>query len=553
MFRASEQYEKSQEYLVKGLKIARIYNDTTDLSFLLNNLGIVTKNLGDLEKSIEYYNEGLSIAKLTGNLRREGDLVFNLANVEFKLGNKEKGFQLLERSTQIAKLIGGERDLALEYYNIGYWHGEFKDYNQAIQYSLKAMALAEETEYLDVLEASSEVLANTYAEKGDYRNAFKYKELTDFYADSIKQMSDKNALLEVENQFELEKIAYKDSLDEEKRALGIEHKQKLTQQKVKARENLLWTAAGVLVIILLTLIQLFRTNKKVKVKNEVITKQKDEIEDQHKEITDSINYAQKIQSALIAGNEEWNKISAEHFILFKPKDVVSGDFYWAYHSDEDNKAIWVTADCTGHGVPGAFMSMLGIGFLNEIIVENGNRNGSEILNQLRSKIINALQQKGSEKQQKDGMDLALCIWDKTNNTLEFTGANNNLYLIRKSEKLDLEKFDKQLSHPSNGLSLIELKANKMPVGFQSDIHENFKSEIIQLNKGDYLVTFTDGYADQFGGEKGKKLKYKPFKEMLLENHDKPMRSQSNILDEAFQNWRGDLEQVDDVCVIGVRI
>ncbi|MBK6986534.1 MAG: SpoIIE family protein phosphatase [Bacteroidetes bacterium] len=275
----------------------------------------------------------------------------------------------------------------------------------------------------------------------------------------------------------------------------------------------------------------------VELKNEEITHQKELVDEKQKEIIDSINYAKRIQQAVLTGEDVWNKISKEHFILFKPKDIVSGDFYWAYNTP-NNRSVFCLADCTGHGVPGGFMSMLGNSFLNEIVVENKIFKADQILNKLRSKIIHALEQKGGT-QQKDGMDMSLCVWNKLDNTLEFAGANNPLWLVRKNENAVTE--------------LVEVKADKMPIGLYLETETPFSSVTIQLQAGDIIYLCTDGYADQFGGPKGKKLKYKPLIESLIKNSALPMAEQKNILDSTFNDWMHKHDQVDDVSLIGVKV
>jgi serine phosphatase RsbU (regulator of sigma subunit) len=275
----------------------------------------------------------------------------------------------------------------------------------------------------------------------------------------------------------------------------------------------------------------------VELKNEEVTHQKELVEEKQKEIIDSINYAKRIQQAVLTGEDVWKKVSKEHFILFKPKDIVSGDFYWAYNTP-NNRSVFALADCTGHGVPGGFMSMLGNSFLNEIVVENKIFKADEILNKLRSKIIQALEQKGGT-QQKDGMDISLCVWNKLDNTLEFAGANNPLWLVRKNENAVTE--------------LVEVKADKMPIGTYLENEVPFSSTTIQLQKGDIIFLCTDGYADQFGGPKGKKYKYKPLIDSLIKNYNLSMEEQKVAAEIAFNDWKNHHEQVDDVSLIGVRV
>jgi serine phosphatase RsbU (regulator of sigma subunit) len=264
---------------------------------------------------------------------------------------------------------------------------------------------------------------------------------------------------------------------------------------------------------------------------EIIEEKHEEVLLQKKEITDSINYARSIQRAFIPTEEQFNSYFKDSFVYFKPKDIVSGDFYWAYQ--KDNLLFYATADCTGHGVPGGFMTMLGLSFLDDIIESKATTNPASALNLIRDKIVNTLKQSGNIGENKDGMDIAICCIDKTKNELTYSSANNSLYMIRDNE-LTIYKGDKQ------------------PCGFY---HENkpFTAHTISLNPNDCIYTFTDGFADQFGGPKGKKFRYKQFEEILLNNVNDSFSVQKNKLSSAFESWKGDLEQVDDILVIGIKI
>ncbi len=282
--------------------------------------------------------------------------------------------------------------------------------------------------------------------------------------------------------------------------------------------------------------------------------QRDEIAEQKREIMDSIVYARRIQSAILPPREYIGKNLRKYFILNKPRDVVSGDYYWI--TEKDNKIIVAAADCTGHGVPGAFMSMLGVALLNQIVSDDIDLKASEILNQLRSKVINSLRQTGKEGEAKDGMDIALCVIDSENRKIQYAGANNPLYLVRKlsDEVKQMAENDELPRHIycNEKYELIEYKADKMPIGIYM-LDKPFTNNIIQMKKNETIYIFSDGYADQFGGEKGKKFKYKPFKKMLLDIQDKDMTEQEKILDKVIVDWMGDFEQIDDVLVIGVRL
>lgn len=262
-----------------------------------------------------------------------------------------------------------------------------------------------------------------------------------------------------------------------------------------------------------------------------IEEQKESLAEKNQEITDSINYAKKIQSALIPSEQEFNSFFKDSFVFFKPKDIVSGDFYWV--SQKDNKVFYVTADCTGHGVPGGFMTMLGMSFLDQIINEKEIAEPAEVLNILRDRIISTLKQTGVSGESKDGMDIVLCCIDKEKHTLHYSAANNSLYLFRNQE-------------------FIEYKPDKQPCGFYHEL-KPFTSHEIKLQEGDCIFTFTDGYADQFGGPKGKKFKYKKLEDMIVSMQNKSFVEQRDELEAAFEGWRGSLEQIDDVCIIGVRV
>lgn len=270
---------------------------------------------------------------------------------------------------------------------------------------------------------------------------------------------------------------------------------------------------------------------KVQERTQEIQTQKEHIEKQNKEIKYSFDYAKKIQNTVLPRHEVFENLFGEHFIFFKPRDIVSGDFYWI--SQHEHKIILTAADCTGHGVPGSLMSMLGITMLHEIVNEKHVEHSEEILNQLRLSIARTLKQEGKIGEQKDGIDMALMIYDTANRILEFSGANNPLYIIRNGE-------------------MLEYKGNNMPVAYYEKMSD-FTRYTIEMKQGDRVYMFTDGFPDQFGGPQGKKFKYRPFKDLLLEVHERPMEEQQRILSLIFDEWKGDLSQIDDVLVIGLRL
>lgn len=262
-----------------------------------------------------------------------------------------------------------------------------------------------------------------------------------------------------------------------------------------------------------------------------LKKSRDETSQYLKLLKDSVNYAEKIQDAVLPLQELLNDFFPEYFILYKPKDIVSGDFYWIKRIK--NFVYVVAADCTGHGVPGAFMSMLGITLLNEIITKSRLDNPDQILNSLRKKVKTSLKQTGEVMEQKDGMDIAICMINTENLHLQYAGAYNPLYIFRNNE-------------------LIEFKGDRQPIAIHLK-ETDFKNHQFDLQKGDAIYIFSDGYYDQFGGNRNKKFKVRQFKQLLENINQKPMNEQHNILNNTFGDWKGDNDQIDDVLVIGMRI
>jgi serine phosphatase RsbU (regulator of sigma subunit) len=281
----------------------------------------------------------------------------------------------------------------------------------------------------------------------------------------------------------------------------------------------------------------------LKKQNLDLQSQKEEIESQvallnerNEEITDSLNYAMKIQSAVLPPVQYFHEILNDVFILFKPRDIVSGDFYWIKQVNQ--YVILAAADCTGHGVPGAFMSLLGMSYLNEIVRRREITQANQVLNELRRQIRISLRQHGQPEESKDGIDMALCVIDEKNRVLQYAGANNPLYMIR----------------DRNGSpELMELKPDLMPLGYYQGRHKSFRNNNIPLEFGDMFYMFSDGFIDQKGGKENKKFMSKNFKDLLIKIHQEPMQEQKKILDKTITAWMGDNPQIDDILVIGVRV
>ncbi|MCO6499711.1 MAG: SpoIIE family protein phosphatase [Vicingus serpentipes] len=309
----------------------------------------------------------------------------------------------------------------------------------------------------------------------------------------------------------------------------------LTPEEILVNGGFLTAAVAVFSILLIKM--RLRLTKKELIARFALEASKHQLQIKNKEIVDSINYAKRIQSALIPPVEVVKDILPNSFLLFKPKDIVSGDFYWVTAIDTakgDKRVAFSVADCTGHGVPGAFMSIIGLKIFNQTIKQEDINSPAKVLNYLNKEVYQAVNKHSkSDNVIRDGMDVAFCVIDFDSLLLSFSGAQNPVYIVRNKE-------------------LTEIKGDKQPIG-SDEGGISFTDKELQLEKGDMIYIFSDGYADQFGGAKGKKFKYSQFKETLITYSDKSIEEQEHQLEKLFEDWKGDLEQLDDVCVLGVRV
>jgi len=418
-----------------------------------------------------------------------------------------------------------------------------KSYLAAESTLLEAKRIAEKINANKQLSAILEMLSGVYAKTGNYREAYETHTRFTRIQDSILNFDNNLHITEMTTKYESDRKSKEiELLKKQKEIQRLNQNAEVSKNKI-VRNSLI---GGFIVILILAVLIYNRYQLKQKAnlalqeKNEDIQQQKEKIElqaheltEKNKEITDSIHYAKRIQLAILPPDDELERMLPESFVLYKPKDIVSGDFYWLHQAAD--KVLVAAVDCTGHGVPGALMSVVGSNMLNQIVSEPSNTKTNSILNALNKNISINLQQRSQNAGLRDGMDISLCALDLKKRTVEFSGAMNSAYLVRNKE-------------------VTEIPANKIAIGTWHehpdklyDCHEH------ALQKDDMLFLFTDGYADQFGGPKGKKFRYKQLLEMLLANSDKSCKQQKEILNDTFEEWRGKLEQVDDVCIIGVRI
>jgi serine phosphatase RsbU (regulator of sigma subunit) len=479
-------FTKALDYFFNSVKIFQELNDEDDVATCYNNIADAYQRLKDFPRSLSYITKAAELYEKTGNTYGQSLALNNYGDFYHSIGKEEKALDYFKKGLAVGKLI---------------------DANDHVLQSYKGMT-------------------NAYKNLGKYKEAFEVQELFQQMNDSIYNIESSKQIEEMQARFDSEK---------KEQTIALLTKDKKLQDEEIYRQTMTSRViifVGVLILMLAFVairgfIQKRKANLELAVKNEKIEMAYNIIEDQHKDIKDSINYAKRIQYALLANNNLLDQNLPAHFILFEPKDIVSGDFYWG--TEHENKFYLAVCDSTGHGVPGAFMSLLNIGFLSEAIKEKNISAPNEILNYVRKRLIDSI----DREDQKDGMDAILICIDKTTNVINYSAANNGPVLIRNKE-------------------LIKLPKDKMPVG-RGEKTESFGLFTIECQKGDMLYLYTDGFADQFGGKNGKKFKYKQLNEILSKNSNSTLKDQKEILNASFSNWKGNLEQVDDVCIIGIRI
>ncbi len=473
--------------------------------------------LNSFEKSIEYYNKSLEIFKDTKDEALISTVDINLGANYSWARDWNRANKYLNEALDLARKLNLPYEKANALFSLGESNYRQKNYTQAEVYFLECAKLSNELEMKDNVRYCYERLSVLYEQISEVQKALTYHKMSVKIKDEIFTEKSQKAITEMQTKYETVKKDLALNLQD-----SVIKRQKLT---------IIGAVIGAILILLVALL-LLRMFKEKQKANQILEEKNELITQQKKEITDSIRYASRIQRAILPSDEILLKTLPEHFVLYLPRDIVSGDFFWLSKSGE--KIVIVAADCTGHGVPGAFMSMLGVSFLYEIVNKEGIMQPASILNFLREHVKHTLSQTGKRDEAKDGMDISLCVFDPNGMKLEWAGAYNPLYLIRKGE-------------------LIEYKADKMPIAIHMNDHLPFTNHEIAIEKGDTFYISSDGYADQFGGEDGRKFMSKKYKEMLLQIWDKPMDEQKELLNKAHLDWKGSHEQVDDILVMGVRV
>ncbi len=535
--KAIKSWETAKDYYLQALGIFEELEDKRSMASCFNNIGIIYEEANNLEEAEAYYNESV---KLREELRDSVGLITNYINLgSLYKKNKEyrKAYNSYRRALIIAQRRGDRRRIALISNNIGDVYTEEGKYEEALPYFYRSLEISTELGIRDIIQLNYRGISLAHEKQGKTDEALKYfKQFYEVREELINEGNQK-AIAEMQTKYDTEK---------KEQQIVLMNKDMELRDAIIKRDRFVKISMGVgiafiFIFALYVAIQLQEKKRKnilLARQNDEIQKQKAEIENQRdllakqkQEITDSIKYARRIQKAILPQDEELQEIMPEHFVLFKPRDIVSGDFFWI--TKNNNRTFVVAADCTGHGVPGAFMSMLGVAFLNEIVLFHQRENAEEILNELRRFVKTTLGQTGKADEAKDGMDIALCVIDWDNRMIQYAGAYNPLFHFRNGE-------------------LNEVKADKMPIGIHVKDQMSFTRNEFEYHKGDTFYLFSDGFVDQFGGEDGRKFMTKHFKQLLASIQDKPMPEQKEILDNTLTEWRGEHEQIDDVCVVGFR-
>lgn len=517
-------YAEATKYFKEAIKTADELR-IGDACVFLGYVYVDQENYADAKSYVER-------AHAIGNKNKDNyiisDCEYLLGRIDFFYGDLVKAEERFKKSLKIQEELENFQGIAIDCNYLGKLNLSKTDIETSIYYYNKAYATAKEKGIKEEEKHACLGLSNAYNYRKLYDSAYYYLKLNNKINEELLGEEASKKLAELEA-----------SLTAQKREAEIE-----AERKFRRLINTVMICSGIAIILVMVVISYILYNRnKIKQKanqalakiNKEIEHQRDIIEEKHKEITDSINYAERIQRSMLASKKLLDaRLGGEdnYFIFFKPKDVVSGDFFWASDLSNGN-FVMVTADSTGHGVPGAIMSMLNMNSLKEAVKENLTQ-PADILNYTRKIIINTLANDGSAEGGKDGMDCCCVVYDYKNKKLSFAAAHNPVWIVRGNE-------------------VLEFKSDKMPVGKHDRQDTPFSQNEVDLQSGDVVYALTDGFPDQFGGEKGKKFMSKNLREQLIKIATLPMNEQKTILEQIFIQWVGNLEQVDDVTISAVRI
>ncbi len=528
--------DKFKYYVLKTLKNAQENNDSSAFASAYNNLGIVYKREKELDSAIVYYHKSRHYARKYNDIIHTADVLTNLCNIHYLLENMDSaiyyGREMIKFSRENKMSNHYFREIYIDLAVIYNSKGQAQRAIELLDSSdLYYSAIDNSLIRLNYLEARAKAMSIG----GNYEEAYLLQERYAILNDSIRSSEKLLQLAEMEERQKIREIEIKDSLEIEKHVEketvlkgDIEKK----DQQNKEKDRIILYVAVFSICLLLLLGVVFILLKQRKKSQQLISEQNLNLQEKNKEITDSINYAKNLQDGLLPNLDSIKTCVSEVGLLYTPKDIVSGDFYWC-HAVNENKCFVTVADCTGHGVPGAMVSVLGINALNKSVKEQHLSTCNELLDALNDEFEQNFKKKADTHQVRDGMDIGLVSIDKTTQKVEFSGANNPLWIFR-SHAVEIIKPDKQ------------------PIG-NYDYRQQFSLKVESVEEGDLLVLMSDGYQDQFGGESQKKYKPKNLRNKIAELKHLPADQIVKELHQEWKKWKGDLEQIDDVCILIMRI
>ena len=526
-------YEKALDNYFKALKINEELGNKHGIAVSYNNIGEIYVKKNNFEKSLENHFKALKLYEETGDKQGTASSYINIGNIYYEQGDYKRELANYLKSLNIYEKIGDKRAVGATSSNVGIAYIKLGKLENAFYYLNQSLIISKELGYKDGIKEAFNDLSELYEAKSDYKQAYSYHKLYSDIKDTLLNEQSSKQIAEMNTKYDSEKK------DKEL----IKKDAEISKQQAETEKQNLQRNAFIIGFLLVLILAFFifrgyrqkqNANKLLEEKNILIENQKQLVEEKNIKITDSINYAKRIQQAILPSQELIKYCFPDSFIFFRPKDIVSGDFYW--FSEKGDKLIFAVADCTGHGVPGAFMSMIGNTLLNEIVNVKNILEPSKILNELNKGIVNLLNQSSTDSTtQDDGMDITIIAIDKTMQEMEFAGANHFSYLFNNSQ-------------------FKTLKGDVFSIGGmfgRADI--NFTSQKIKIEKGSTIYLFTDGFVDQFGGEKNTKYLSSRFETLLQSIEQTKMEHQKESLITAFDNWKADNKQLDDVLVMGIKI
>lgn len=512
-----QDYQSALHYHNRSLKLRKKANFKIGISASYNNIGIVRMYQKKYRWALSNYFESLKIDSELGDSANMSAAYTNIGVCYMDQNMLDSAEYYFKLAVPIRMRYGDLLGLSNSYNNLGTLYEKKNDLQKAKEYLQKGIAIGKAIGGKDILKYGYQQLYLLEERQGHYREAFEHHKLFVVYGDSITNEANTRAQTRAEMQYQFDKENARKEFNDKKER--------------EQAQLILWSVVVIAVIILIFSVFLYKRWRIAKEQQVLIAQKNHLLELKNQEILDSISYAKRIQSAILPPKKLVNQWLVNSFIIYKPKDIVAGDFYWMEAMDDT--IIFAAADCTGHGVPGALISVVCHNALNRSVREFGLMDPGAILDKTRDIIIEEFAK--SEDDVNDGMDISLCTLNTKTLELKWSGANNPLWVVR-----------------SLSDEVVELKANKQPIGKYSK-YEAFDTHTIQLNPGDSIYLFTDGFADQFGGPGAKKYKTKNMKDLIFGMKGVSMDEQKELLETTFETWKGDLEQVDDVCILGIRV